>query len=340
MCCAAGVFRPGLFTYVRLMKECWAHDLAQRPSFEVIARRLKAMQRWRTIISKHSTLHRAASALRQSSSSSSLSKEQQHTKNGSPHVTGHIEGPSGAAAGWSAATSMLTVLGNGPPTPALSRNRSGALGPATDSSILPPRAPLNSPAISQQQQQQQMSPGVPEYSSSEYDDDSLPDFEDIDDADNMQFAASTPVSEAVVQGTRLAVIGVCSHQDEADALASVAGSELALARKVVLVGSDLPAGTFSRPQSMRGMNSLEENRSRRGIGSAGPSFTAAGAPVSRSYSCLVSTTLVSMTLHASCHVLAFGVLPAVLNGFHVDSNAPVVFSLAGRMSCTVDCTGQ
>jgi hypothetical protein len=277
----------GLFTYVRLMKECWAHDPAQRPSFEVIARRLKAMQRWRKIISKHSTLHRAANALRHSSSSSSLSKEQQHAKSGSPQATGHIEGLGGAAAmaaaGGSAAASVLTVLGSGPATPALSRNRSGALAPAADSSALPPKAPVNNSAASQQQQ----SPAVPEYSSSEYDDDSLPELEDIDDTDNNQLAASAPVSEAVVQGTRLAVIGVCSHQDEADALASVAGSELALARKVVLVGSDLPAGAFNRPQSIRGMNSSEEMRSRR-VGSAGTSFTAPGGPlVSWSCSCMV-----------------------------------------------------
>lgn len=272
----------GLFTYVRLMKECWAHNPAQRPSFEVIARRLKAMQRWRKIISKHSTLHRAASALRHSSSSGSLNTKEQGRggsgthPNGSPQVTGaSADGiAAAAAAGGSAATSMVTANGTGPSTPALSRARSGA------DAGMPPRAPVNTPATSQQP-----TPGhltVPDYSSSEYDEESLPEIEDFEDADNMQFAASAPVSEAVVAGTRLAVIGVCSHQDERDALASVAGAELSQARKVVLVGSDLPAGAFSRPQSMRGtgVNSLEETRSKR-LGSAGVSVTSSGPQVSR-----------------------------------------------------------
>ena len=34
------------------MQECWAQDAAARPTFEVIARRIQAMQRWRKVISK------------------------------------------------------------------------------------------------------------------------------------------------------------------------------------------------------------------------------------------------------------------------------------------------
>jgi hypothetical protein len=269
-CCTAG-----LFTYVRLMKECWAHDPKQRPSFEVIARRLKAMQRWRKIISKHSTLHRAASALRQSSSSSSLTKE------GSSKAAAHGGSAAAAVGGGSAATSVLTANGNGgPSTPALSRARSSKLGGAAAAAAvaaengMPPRAPVIASGAASLPLSG--AAAVPEYSSSECDNDSLPEFEDFEDGDAMQYAGSVPVSEAVVAGTRLAVIGVCSHQDERDALASVAGAELSLARKVVLVGSDLPAGTFSRPQAMRGtgMNSLEETRTRRSGGSASASFTA------------------------------------------------------------------
>lgn len=259
------------------MEECWAHDPKQRPSFEVIARRLKAMQRWRKIISKHSALHRAASALRQSSSSCSLTKEGSNKAGSSAAAHGDA---AAAAGGGSLVTSVLTANGNGgSSTPALSRVRSSKLGgtaaaaaAAAAESGMPPRAPIVSGAAS-------MLSGVaavPEYSSSECDNDSLPEFVDFEDADAMQYAGSVPVSEAVVAGTRLAVIGVCSHQDERDALASVAGAELSLARKVVLVGSDLPAGTFSRPQSMRGtgMSSLEETRIRRPGGSTNASFTA------------------------------------------------------------------
>ena len=34
----------GLQAYIRLMQECWSHEDAQRPTFETIARTLKAMQ--------------------------------------------------------------------------------------------------------------------------------------------------------------------------------------------------------------------------------------------------------------------------------------------------------
>ena len=47
------------------MEACWAQDAAERPSFEVIARRIKAMQQWRKVISKmrhvvHSDMHPTA----------------------------------------------------------------------------------------------------------------------------------------------------------------------------------------------------------------------------------------------------------------------------------------
>lgn len=268
-CCASG-----LFTYVRLMKECWAHDHAARPSFEVIARRLKAMQRWRKIISKHSTLHRAASHLRQSSSWSSLSKEQQGKPGGSSVANGNGSPATGSGdahipvSALTAASGVTAATPNGvSPTLGLSRARSAQL---TDGAVQPSRPPM-SPAQSLVPSQHP-SPGVPEYSSSEYDDESLPEFEDFEDPDGTQLAASAPVSEAVIHGTRLAVIGVHSHQDDRDALASVAGAELALARKVVLVGSDLPAGAFARAGMRSSQNSVEENRSRR-IGGAASSFT-------------------------------------------------------------------
>jgi len=263
----------GLFTYERLMKECWAHDPAERPSFEVIARRLKAMQRWRTIISKHSTLHRAASAVRQSSSCSSLAKAG--------------AAPAAAAAGHSGspqAAAVPTANGN---SADLQRARSSVFSPQTDSEQAPLRPARGSPSASQQELS-----CVPSYLS-DYDDDELPEFDDLEDFDAaLQQAASAPVSEAVVHGTRLAVIGVSSHQDEQDALASVAGAELSHARKVVLVGSDLPAGTFSR-QSMRGgMGSLEDQSRGRRIGSAGPSF--AGAAL------LVSWDATCWSMHVAC----------------------------------------
>jgi hypothetical protein len=258
------VYAAGLFTYVRLMQECWAHDPAARPSFEVIARRLKAMQRWRKIISKHSALHRAASALRQNSSCSSLAKagaggsaHNGSLHNGSPHVNGTAQVPASPQVTGMSADSMAPPPANGNSRSSTLRTRSSVLSPGTDSGVLPPRPPMGSSVPSQLSQS-----GVPDSSSSDYEDDSLPEIEEFEDADTTQQQASVPVSEAVIAGTRLAVIGVGTYQDERDALASVAGDELSLARKVVLVGSDLPAGTFGR-QSLRGAGSSEEARAKR-----------------------------------------------------------------------------
>lgn len=283
----------GLFTYVRLMQECWAHDPAARPSFEVIARRLKAMQRWRKIISKHSTLHRAASALRQSSSCSSLAKAggsahngSMHNgsmHNGSPYVNGSPQIPASPQVTGVSADGSATPSANGHSRSSMARARSSVLSPGTDSGVLPPRPPVGSSIPSQLSQS-----GVPDYSSSDYEDDSLPEIEEFEDADATQAQASVPVSEAVVAGTRLAVIGVGTYQDERDALASVAGDELSLARKVVLVGSDLPAGTFGR-QSLRGAGSSEEGRAKR-FGSFTGATGAAGQVGRRGWrSCCLSS---------------------------------------------------
>jgi hypothetical protein len=246
------------------MQECWAHDPAARPSFEVIARRLKAMQRWRKIISKHSALHRAASALRQSSSCSTLAKaaggsaHNGSMHNGTPFANGSPQVPASPQVTGVSADGSGTPSANGH-SRSRSRARSSVLSPGTDSGVLPPRPPVGS---SSQVPSQLSQSGVPDYSSSDYEDDSLPEIEEFEDADATLAQASAPVSEAVVAGTRLAVIGVGTYQDERDALASVAGDELSLARKVVLVGSDLPAGTFGR-QSMRGTGSSEESRAKR-----------------------------------------------------------------------------
>lgn len=42
------------------MEACWAQNAAERPSFEVIARRIKAMQRWRKLIGKMQRVGNAA----------------------------------------------------------------------------------------------------------------------------------------------------------------------------------------------------------------------------------------------------------------------------------------
>lgn len=46
------LLHAGLWSYIRLMESCWSQDAAERPSFEAIAGRLKAMQRWRMVINR------------------------------------------------------------------------------------------------------------------------------------------------------------------------------------------------------------------------------------------------------------------------------------------------
>lgn len=228
-----------LATYVRLMCECWAQDSVQRPSFEVIARRLKAMQRWRMLISRHSTLQRAVSAIKHSHSSSSLSNSQisRLTASDTPHRQ------RSGALGKSVSTEDM-----GAGTPSMSRNGGGWQRSLAGHPMLQRGGMESTGAL--------VSASVPFDDlglCSEVDDDDgdeLPHQDDLEDADAMLAASSIPssipVSKAIVRGTRLAVIGVSTPQEERNALASTC-PELAAAKQVLLVTSDLPTGRpFSR----------------------------------------------------------------------------------------------
>jgi hypothetical protein len=60
----------GLNSYIKLMKECWAQDPKQRPSFAKIVSRLKAMQHW---------FYACSNALRLSSTASKLQNLRQNS---------------------------------------------------------------------------------------------------------------------------------------------------------------------------------------------------------------------------------------------------------------------
>lgn len=75
-CPAVPCSAAGLDNYIRLMKECWAQDPKQRPSFGPIARRLKAMQHW---------LHACTNALHLTSTANRLqSLRQDSSTRGAP----------------------------------------------------------------------------------------------------------------------------------------------------------------------------------------------------------------------------------------------------------------
>lgn len=88
----------GLQNFIRLMQECWAQDPAQRPTFESIARRLKAMQRWRMVLSRHQKLRATVQALRLSSLKSTSSSGSVRAP-GTPQGSGVAGQATPAAAG-------------------------------------------------------------------------------------------------------------------------------------------------------------------------------------------------------------------------------------------------
>jgi hypothetical protein len=339
-----------LATFIRLMRDCWAQDAAQRPSFEVIARRLKAMQRWRMLIARHATLQRAASAVRRTTSSCTLSR----TPSSHLHLSRLMDAPTptpvrsktyGALAKSSsvddferAAAAAAAAAGAGAPAAGAAASALNTNGSVTTSGHAHHHVPVSSLATNSAttglsngscsmldrtrssrtdastfSTPRRVSPpagsGAPGarhrrglswagagsasalgahqldhlMSDAEddgfYDDDEqLPGYlDDLEDADAALQATSTgpgafasiPVSEAIVRGTRLAVIGVDNPQQERDALASTC-PELAAAKQVLLVTSDLPTG--QRPFSRQALKCSSSSG-----GVAGSAAAAAGA---------------------------------------------------------------
>jgi hypothetical protein len=117
----------GLDNYIRLMKECWAQDPKQRPSFGPIARRLKAMQHW---------LHACTNALHLTSTATRLQSLRQDSSTrgggtaGVPLAVGpslpaavppHIDAPAAPAATATARDTRGLVGAPGPAEPATPR---------------------------------------------------------------------------------------------------------------------------------------------------------------------------------------------------------------------------
>lgn len=239
-----------LETYIRLMEECWAQEASERPCFEVIARRLKAMQRWRKLKLR---MHRVGETARRVHSMPAMAQPGRGSQQGaltdsaadSRDDEGEAAGPvarrvvSEPAAGSRAAEQQLT--------PIAARLRQELLQPMPAPAWQPPLLPQLPPTHSLEYARGVSS--IPEAEGDEHrlsgSQDSIgpphttPFLSDQTGAhdDNM----SSLVSSAVVHGARLAIIPTGPAVEEDDALSVMDPEQLAAARRVLLVASDLPS---------------------------------------------------------------------------------------------------
>lgn len=128
------------------MKECWAQDPKQRPSFGPIARRLKAMQHW---------LHACTNALHLASTTNKLqSLRQDSSSRGAvvPLAVGgslpaavppHVDAPATPAAGAAAAAAAAPLVAVAQPRQDRQQPDHAALSSGTDE--VPP--PVPDPAV-------------------------------------------------------------------------------------------------------------------------------------------------------------------------------------------------
>lgn len=243
------------------MEECWAQDPSQRPSFEVIARRLKAMQRWRRIINRLQP-HVEQAITRRTRSMPAMGR------NGVPYSTqaGGL-GPGMAAGGRTQSAASASSDESQEPArriasaPAAATKgrvslaealRAGLLGGAGGPPSMLPQLPALQPNLpppgtqhwrgvssipegeSDQQQQERWDAEQQRRLDALYGDD---------------LAASVCVSSTVVGGTRLAIIPTGPATEEQDALASIVSPEaIAEAKRVLVVASDLPSSYERRPR--------------------------------------------------------------------------------------------
>lgn len=224
------------------MQECWAQDAAQRPSFEAIARRLKAMQRWRMVIGSLRPISEAPSVSRTHSmpapSAAADTGRAEESRQEPVRRTASAPAPDGN-------------VQSPPPPPPLSRSAmqhtslAAVLRGELPRPTLPP--PLPSPLPPQLQplhtRQWRAIPSIPEVEVEGGDAGGVQVLEEPPlqpaGTDSM---SSLPVSSAVVQGTQLAIISLPAQQDEHDALHSVVDpGQIAEARRVLMVASDLPS---------------------------------------------------------------------------------------------------
>jgi len=238
------------------MEECWHQDPNLRPSFEVIARRLKAMQRWRRVINELQPHVQEALTRRT------------HSMPASSMMRG--------SGGYPGGRTQSAVSGSGDDDQQDRARRTASAPPASGqpgrvssmAELL--RADLMRPLGCKVLQQlpdgsRQPRPGVP----------SIPEThpgqqrqQQWDQQQQQQWnqqqqqqqamagddlTASVCVSSAVVEGVRLAIIPTSPTMEEEDALTSLVSPELiAEAKRVLLVASDLPASYDQQARRRRG----------------------------------------------------------------------------------------
>lgn len=241
------------------MEECWAQEASERPCFEVIARRLKAMQRWRKLKLR---MHRVGETARRVHSMPAMTRAGRGSQQGaltdgaadSRDDEGDASGPvarrvvSEPAAGSGAAEAQQGQQQQ--LTPIAARLRQELLQPMPAPAWQPPLLPQLPPTHSLEYARGVSS--IPEAEGDEGEHRLSGSQDSIgpphtaaflsdqtgDHDDNM----SSLVSSAVVHGARLAIIPTGPAVDEDDALRSVMDPEqLAAARRVLLVASDLPS---------------------------------------------------------------------------------------------------
>jgi hypothetical protein len=197
------------------MQDCWSQEPAERPSFEAIARRIKALQRWRKLSCRLE--HVGAAAQRTQSMPSIKPTQLEPTQ---PCAARKVVSVSAAEGN---PDQQQQQLQRDRVASAVRKGLLLGVPPPPPSPLLPQLPPTDSgdsygSVTSLQQSSLQAGSRIARES-----------------------LKSLEVSSAVVHGTRVAIIPTPPAADEQDALASIADPGQLAAARVLLVASDLPA---------------------------------------------------------------------------------------------------
>jgi len=222
------------------MEACWAQDPAERPTFEVIARRIKAMQRWRKLIGR---LQHAGETARRAHSMPVVCERSVE----------HAETPSGSAAvSYDERCDAARRIESAPPqaqqqqqqqqVPLAAALRQELMRPMPQPQWMPPLLSQLPPASTQRGPWRQLEGEHRTGATGEQQThQGAGDMYITQQPAGLERPLIAPVSSAVVGGTRLAVIPTCPTVDEQDALDSVADRTQIAQARVLVVASDLPS---------------------------------------------------------------------------------------------------
>lgn len=203
---------PGLWSYIRLMQDCWSHEPSARPSFEAIARRIKAMQRWRKVISNLQPVD-AAAVWRAHSMTA---------------ARGTVQSTGNAAGTQSSSSPPARRVASAPTATQQQRPLWQALLRPQSLHPFPSLWQQQGPFAQQQQQVQSHSHPWGAHTST------------VGEVSSM--------CSAILHGERIAIIPTCPATDVVDCLASVAGPAQTAQARVLLVASDLPSHQVGQQQ--------------------------------------------------------------------------------------------